>query len=75
MDLASGEVLKTFKGHTNTVSSVAFSPDGSKIVSGSSDNTIIVRWRCVGCILGQNAPLFVDLLGLGCSVRRGRKEA
>ena len=28
------------KGHTSTVNSVAFSLDGRKIVSGSSDNTI-----------------------------------
>jgi WD40 repeat protein len=41
------------------VRSVAVSPDGSKIVSGSDDNTVRVRWRCFGCILGQNASWFV----------------
>ena len=33
----SGEVLNIFKGHTAGVKSVAFSPDGTKIVSGSGD--------------------------------------
>ena len=31
--------LKTLKGHTSSVSSVAFSPDGKRIVTGSSDTT------------------------------------
>ncbi|MDR0644470.1 MAG: WD40 domain-containing protein [Treponema sp.] len=35
-------VLQILAGHTWTVSSVAFSPDGRKIVSGSYDNTIKV---------------------------------
>ena len=34
--------LQQLKGHDNYVLSVAFSPDGSKIVSGSSDKTIRV---------------------------------
>ena len=31
-----------FKGHMNSVFSVAFSPDGTHIVSGSSDNSVRV---------------------------------
>ncbi|KIM73369.1 hypothetical protein PILCRDRAFT_15275 [Piloderma croceum F 1598] len=31
-----------FEGHTDSVSSVAFSPDGQQIVSGSSDQTVRV---------------------------------
>ena len=29
----------TFKGHTNIVTAVAFTPDGSRIVTGSCDKT------------------------------------
>ena len=32
--------LKTLEGHSWDVSSVAYSPDGTKIVSGSGDKTI-----------------------------------
>ena len=38
-DVASGEELKTLKGHSSFVNSVAFSPDG-KILAGGSGNTI-----------------------------------
>src|SRR5712671_3636388 len=33
-------IQNIFHGHSNVVNSVAFSPDGSRIVSGSSDKTI-----------------------------------
>jgi WD40 repeat protein len=39
-DVATGHELKTFKGHSNIVFSVAFSPDGKTLASGSVDNTI-----------------------------------
>ena len=39
-DLASGEVKSTLQGHTQPVSSVAISPDGKTIVSGSWDITV-----------------------------------
>lgn len=32
--------LKTLNGHSSFVYSVAYSPDGTKIISGSRDNTI-----------------------------------
>ena len=37
-----GEPVCTLKGHSKTVSSVAYSPDGKHIVSGSWDNTVKV---------------------------------
>ena len=37
---ATGDVEQTLAGHSSFVWSVAFSPDGSKIVSGSEDNTV-----------------------------------
>ena len=39
-DLASGEVRSTLQGHSGSVYSVAISPDGKTIVSGSYDNTV-----------------------------------
>ena len=39
-DLASGEVKNVLEGHTSYVSSVAISPDGKTIVSGSRDNSV-----------------------------------
>jgi WD40 repeat protein len=32
--------LRTFHGHSNTVSYVSFSPDGKTLASGSQDRTI-----------------------------------
>ena len=39
-DVNKGELLRVLEGHTNRVSSVAFSPDGTTLASGSFDNTI-----------------------------------
>ncbi|MBU1722571.1 MAG: hypothetical protein KJ892_01805, partial [Gammaproteobacteria bacterium] len=41
-DAGTGETLKTLQGHTGRVISVAYSPDGKFIASGSSDNTVRV---------------------------------
>ena len=35
----STSLIRTFTGHTDDVLSVAFSPDGSKVLTGSDDNT------------------------------------
>ena len=42
--MAGGAAVRTLEGHTNGVYSVAVSPDGQHIVSGSWDNTVRV-WR------------------------------
>jgi WD40 repeat protein len=39
-DVSKFKCLKTLEGHKYGVSSVAFSPDGTKIISGSYDTTI-----------------------------------
>jgi WD40 repeat protein len=39
-DLASGQEVGRFAGHTNQVTAVAFSPDGRLALSGSWDNTV-----------------------------------
>ena len=41
-DVASGEAIRTFNGHTDAVNSVAFTPDESQIISGSADGTLIL---------------------------------
>ena len=41
-DAASGAELAYLSGHESTVNSVAFSPDGGRIVSGSDDNSVRV---------------------------------
>jgi WD40 repeat protein len=38
--VTTGKVEAKLKGHTNFVTSVAFSQDGSRIVSGSYDKTV-----------------------------------
>jgi WD40 repeat protein len=37
-----GQQTLTLKGHSGTVISVSFSPDGKRIVSGSADKTVKV---------------------------------
>ncbi|MCU0518555.1 MAG: WD40 repeat domain-containing protein, partial [Oscillatoria sp. Prado101] len=39
-----GELIQTVAGHSRWVESVAFSPDGKTLVSGSGDSTVKI-WR------------------------------
>ena len=39
-DAETGDLVRSFKGHSDDVVSVAFSPDGKRLVSGSYDGTI-----------------------------------
>jgi WD40 repeat protein len=39
-DAATGRLLHTFTGHTNKVSAVAYSPDGRRLATASSDQTV-----------------------------------
>ena len=41
-DAKTGQAMHTLKGHANGVTSVAFSPDGKQVVSGSLDFTVKV---------------------------------
>jgi WD40 repeat protein len=37
---ATGTEIRAFKGHEGSVSSVAFSPDGARVLTGLFDNTV-----------------------------------
>ena len=39
-DAATGQLQREFKGHSSCVNSVAFSPSGERVASGSWDNTV-----------------------------------
>jgi len=39
-EVSTGQCLKTLRGHTDKVWSVAFSSDGQTLVSGSQDETV-----------------------------------
>ncbi len=41
-EFASGKLVALLKGHENVVHGLAFSPDGSKLISGSGDRTAIL---------------------------------
>jgi WD40 repeat protein len=49
-NVQSGQEILTLKGHTDGVSSVAFSPDGRRIVSGSGDGTLKVWDAAAGSV-------------------------
>ena len=40
MTVGTGAALQTLKGHSDSVNSVAFSPDGQRVVSGSDDRKV-----------------------------------
>jgi WD40 repeat protein len=44
-DVSTGRKLRTLNGHKGSVNSVAFSPDGQTLASGSRDGTIKI-WQC-----------------------------
>jgi WD40 repeat protein len=39
---ATGKRVRVFEGHTKSVNSVAFSPDGKQALSGSGDKTLVL---------------------------------
>ncbi len=60
-DAATGRELATLEGHAHTVWSVAFSPDGQRITSGSQDRTIklwdVATRRELGAFAGHGSMI------------------
>ncbi|KAG6843192.1 hypothetical protein H0H87_007050, partial [Tephrocybe sp. NHM501043] len=52
-DALTGALVKEFKGHTRAVQSVAFSPDGQQVVSGSNDQTVCIWDALTGDLVKQ----------------------
>ena len=51
LDPASGSVIRTFEGHTQPVLSLAVSPDGGRILSGSAGHTVKLWERTSGKLI------------------------
>jgi WD40 repeat protein len=65
-DAATGEEVHTLAGHTDAVTSVAYNPDGTRIVSGSTDQTVR-QWyvdvdyllKLADSLIQRDPPIFV----------------
>ncbi|HKP68690.1 MAG TPA: serine/threonine-protein kinase, partial [Pyrinomonadaceae bacterium] len=82
-DVATGNEIKKFTGHTRLITSVAFSPDGTKLLTGGFDKTArvwdIESTRQIAIVQGaigslsfiQNGKKFVgvEIVGLDASVK------
>ena len=63
-DAETGALLRTFRGHTSGILSVAFSPDGTRVLTGSRDETAKL-WDAE---TGQEIRTFGDHTGRVTSV-------
>ena len=66
-DVESGTHTRTLKGHTDTVRTLAFSPDGKTLVSGSKDDTLRMWDTNTGRMLRKLAGHSNDLKSVAFS--------
>ena len=86
-DVASGTLEDTRKGHTNVVSSVAFSPEGTTLASGSWDGTVllwelpstrepVVQPQLIADVNGDGSVNILDLVVIAASLgQAGQNKA
>ncbi len=54
-EVATGGLRRRFRGHRGTIRSLAFSPDGQRLISGSDDTTALV-WDVTGRLSAPSHP-------------------
>ena len=75
-DVATGEHIKTFTGHTSRVESVAFNSDGQVIASGSRDGTVLLwDFPLFGDVNRSRAVNILDLILVGLRLGQTGKNA
>ena len=74
VDLASGRLLATLEGHTDHVTAVAVTPDGTRVVSGSLDKTLkvwdLASGRLLATLEGHSQVAVTPTPGGGGDARR-----
>jgi WD40 repeat protein/uncharacterized caspase-like protein len=73
LDLASGHVLGLLRGHSDVVQSLAFSPDGKLLASGSGDEAVRV-WD-LGAGAGDWSKAEDGTLKVPCQVLEGHTDS